>query len=628
MQDDVANLISRKNHHGVPVPRAKGRRNIQRQLAEVYTAEGDVPDLTRLERRERPRYMSVMYGVMIALVALLLVAIAGFVVFRVVYGDSFTNERIGVVIQPPLNSISGQDDTYTITITNHERVDLFNVGLELDYPDNFTVGTTSPDSVGDDRSRWMFNVLRPGERQTVTLSGRFLAEIDSVQSLRAIVSFKPSNLNANFKQEARVDLPVRGSILTLALSGPESALANQLAEYRLIYQNTSDQPLTNIQIRAMYPAGFAATSTEPLANSDAPTTWTIKELAPLATGTIKIRGTYASIIDGGPQEFAAQAALERDGEWYIQARPKFNTTVDKDQISLQFVANGSAQDQTVAFGDTLVYSLNFKNTGQETLTDLRLIAHLDSQILDWDSLQSVSGGKRVGSTIVWTAAELPKLRSLAPGESGAVSWQIKIKDASAVNNTAVSKYNVESTAEAVFAGTSNDQTVVTSQRITHNINSDLAISASARYYDDKNIPLGSGPIQPQSGQTSSYNVVLRLSNNLHDVSDVRIVATLPKGVSWANKEQHSAGDVIYSPETNKVSWVMSRVAKTATNVQASFNINITPTKDDIGRVLVLVSDVSLSAKDLETGANVSTGVKAITTAFDDPTLGQVNGVVE
>jgi hypothetical protein len=75
-------------------------------------------------------------------------------------------------------------------------------------------------------------------------------------------------------------------------------------------------------------------------------------------------------------------------------------------------------------------------------------------------------------------------------------------------------------------------------------------------------------------------------------------------------------------------WTISKLPKSAQNTAVDFNVNITPTVNDIGKVLILIPQVDLTAIDLTTGASVSKSVKAITTAFSDPIMGSLSGIVQ
>jgi len=632
IQDDMAEMISIKNHDQgeIRLTRKKSSRgdDIQRQLADVYTdGDGQVPDLTRLDRLQRPLGQTILSAIVIAVVVLFGIALAGFFVFQKINGEDFTNERITLNIEPPISIVSGQNATYTVTMINREKVDLYNLKLQLDYPDSFQFASADPAPSADRDDTWDISVIKPGETKKIILAGSLIAPINSVQSMKGSLSFKPANLNANFKQEKTVDIIVNSSIIALNIQGPDSLIAGQNATYTVAYKNTSDQPVKELEIDLDYPSGFGIASTTPLTKEGTTDIWSIAELASSTEGVITIVGKYDNLVEGGNHEFKAKASLPYGNERYLQSEAALVTNIVKDQVSLQLVVNGSGEDKAIGFGDLLVYSLAFKNTTQDELKNVTIVAHLDSDILDRDTIQGDKIGKIEGSTITWTGTELPALLSLAPGQTGTITWQVRVKDSQSVIAGAVNRLNVESYGEALV----NQGGAVTksvSKRITHNLSSDIKLNAQIRYYDADSTPLGSGPITPKPDQTSTYNVRLGLANNLHDVQDVKVTATLAKGVTWANNEHHSAGNITYTPGINKVSWVIGRLPKTASDTGADFSINIKPTLDDAGRVLLLISDITLSAVDVETGAAIDQSIKGLTTAFEDPTLGPVDGIVE
>ena len=186
---------------------------------------------------------------------------------------------------------------------------------------------------------------------------------------------------------------------------------------------------------------------------------------------------------------------------------------------------------------------------------------------------------------------------------------------------------MESTAQAKIK-TADGENLVSSKTITNSINSDLTLVAAARYYNEDNIPLGSGPVTPKVDETSSYNIRLALTNNLHDIGNIEVTAVLPKFVNWDNKEDHNTGDFLYNSKTKKLTWRISKLPKSVKDASASFNISIKPTSDDLGRVMILIPEFKLTAKDLDTGSDISKSIKAITTAFPDPIMGNVSGIVE
>lgn len=656
MQDDLVDLLTNKNRSQsnlmknmasapslisrlkkndkkeTKVEAIKEQEKIQRNLVDVYTdGNGEIPDLTKLDKFQRPLWKTIIYVLIAVFTVILIVSLAGFWIFSNWNSDKFTNEKITLKIETPITVVSGQEETYTIILTNKEKVNLYDLQLELFYPDNFEHASASPEATGEQKNIWNFTVLKVGETQKIELTAKIIAALNSVQTLRGTLTFKPANFNANFKQEAIVDVVVAASVLDLELSGPEKILANQETEYTVKYKNLSEKDnFSDLQLIVDYPEGFVFGSAEPKSEAGNNNLWQIKELLAKGEGEIKIKGSYSAVISGGNQSLRIRIQLNYKGDYYPQSEGEIITNVIKDQLNLQLIVNGSGEDQPVNFGDILIYSLNYKNDGQDDLKDIELSATLDSPILDWTTLKDDYNGLVKQNKITWTGRHISELLKLKPGEEGVLSWQIRISDVSVVKNKDISKFSVESYAEGKVqpSGEISGESLIKSKTIVNSISSDLTLNVVARYYNEDNLPLGLGPIQPKVGETSTFNIKLMLANNLHDIKDIQIAVSLPKNVSWANKETHYAGDLIYNANSNKVTWNIARLSKSINGSEATFNVSITPTGDDLGRILILVLETNLTAQDAETGATLSKNIKAITTAFSDPILGRVSGIVE
>ncbi|OGY44721.1 MAG: hypothetical protein A3B89_01285 [Candidatus Buchananbacteria bacterium RIFCSPHIGHO2_02_FULL_40_13] len=637
MQDDLAKLMAKKNRAGKSLEfKPAGERQpenseIQRKLTEVYTdGDGEIPDLTRLEKNDKSPWQTLLYSLIGVFSVLFVVAIAGFWFFSNWNTDNFTNERITLKIDTPITIISGQEGIYTVTITNKEKVDLYNLELELLYPENFIYLDAVPKAGGDKNNSWSFSVLKSGESQKIELKGKIIAALKSTQTFRGWLNFKPANLNANFKQETIVDVMVSASVFGLDITGPDKTLANQEVEYVIKYENSSEEDFTNLQIVTVYPESFVLGSAEPSSEKEMNNTWNLAELKAGTRGEIKVKGDYSAAESGGNRDFTARLQLKKDGDYYPQSEETLVTEVIKDQLSMQLIVNGSSEDQPISFGDLLVYTLNYKNTGEENLENIQIKANLNSEILDWNTLKDENKGVREDNSIIWTGRRIPKLLKLGAGEEGQIDWQIRVQDASAINDINVGKFSVESfiEAKAQQTGKLTGESVVSTKILVNSVNSDLTMSAEARYYNEDNVPLGLGPIEPRVGELSTYNIKLALSNNLHRAENIQVKAKLPSNVFWSNRETHDQGDLIYNAVAGEVIWNISNLDKSAQPVIATFNIDIKPTDNDRGRILILLSNINLTAKDSETGAAISKEVKAITTAFDDPILGQTKGIVQ
>lgn len=634
MQDDVAGLISRKNNKVVTFKQNKNLEDleVQRNLAEVYTDNnGEIPDLSKLDRAHRPKWKTVLY-VMIAIMSVLLVAaIAGFFIFTNLVDEGFTNEKIKLNIMAPVTVVSGEETEYKILIENKENVSLYNVELELIYPEDFDLVNSEPVASGDKSNVWKFSVLNPGEKREIKLIGKSLAPLNSILTFKGILDFKPANHNAYYKQESITDIKVTASVISLDVEGPESVLADQKAEYQITYINTSQDDFNDLQLKIDYPRGFVFESASLESLEGKNDTWDISELKAGAEGKITVKGNYKAVGETGNIDFTVRLLVKKGSDFYPQAEETVVTKIIKDQLSLGLIINGSSGNQSVGFGDNLVYTLSYKNNGQETLENIVISAILDSQILDWDDLKNNQSGKIENGKIIWSGTEVSQLLKLGPGEEGELNWILPIRDSGVIDNNNISSFRVESYVEAVFDqpdGLGSGRITASSGKIVNSINSDLNLESRVRYYNEDNLALGIGPIEPKVGVTSGYNILLSLSNNLNNVDNLKVTAKLPDNVEWVNKETHDVGSLSYSSADNSVTWIINQLDKSSQSTEASFTVNITPTQNDAGRILILVSKVNLTAKDSSTGSEISKESKALTTSFDDPIIGQTSGIVQ
>lgn len=604
--------------------------DITENLAQVYTdGNGDIPDMTKLDNNQKPLWKKGLYWSIGILIVLFIAAFSGFLVFMNWQGESFTNERIILKIQPPVSLSSGSVGSYAVIITNKEKVDLFNVRLKLDYPDNFEFISSEPEAVSDDGAIWDFSVIKSGETKKIEIQGNLTASVGSVLSFGARLDFKPANLNAEFKQEAIIDAIVSSSVFNLDIAGPEKTLINQEVEYNIKYANTSENiDFTDLQLVVIYPEGFKEKSLEPApSDRNGELIWNISELAADEKGEINIVGDYSTTAIAGDKTFTARLQLKKDADYYPQSVKEKTTTVVKDRLTLNFVANGSAQDQPINFNDYLNYSLTFRNTGQESIKSIKLTAIMDSQIIDWSTLEDSAGGHWQGNKIEWTGNQVPKLLKLSPGDEGELTWRVRVKDSSVINNKEISRFGVTTKIVAEIEYESGAKSTVSSNEIVNIINSDVELSASARYYNSDNVPLGSGPIQPEVGEKSTYNILIKIANNLHNLKDVMVTATLPKNINWANREDHFVGSFTFNDVAGKATWIIPTLAKSKESANLTFNLEIEPTDEDFGRVLILLSDIVLTATDTVTGDQINKELSALTTSFEDPILGRISGVV-
>jgi hypothetical protein len=258
------------------------------------------------------------------------------------------------------------------------------------------------------------------------------------------------------------------------------------------------------------------------------------------------------------------------------------------------------------------------------MKDLVVMAVLDSGFIDWKSLSDSNVGKSKGNTIIWSKDQIPSLSELAGGEEGEIKFTINVKPFS--EDDLGKKFEISSYAQFSIGNAEDfkENADNHSNMITSKINSDLNLKEELRYFSEDNEPVGTGPLPPRVGETTSFRVSWTISNNLHELGNLQIELNLPKYVVWSGKERTSIGTINYDSAANKIIWQIGRLPLTVYKADAEFSISITPQEGDRDKIIVLLPGSKVSAVDSETNANIERTTKAKTTRLEDDDIASMN----
>jgi hypothetical protein len=305
------------------------------------------------------------------------------------------------------------------------------------------------------------------------------------------------------------------------------------------------------------------------------------------------------------------------------------------ELNLTEKINALAENQAVNLGDTLAYSLLYKNNSDLEIMDLSISMELDSKLLDLESLTDELKGKIKDNVITWNKEQISGLASFKPGEEGEIAFKIKLKDKLALagsedkNFQIMSKFKGKSVSLESLGGGALE---VESNTIALSVNSQADLQAEARYYSEENEALGVGPLPPQAGKTTAYRIFWYLTNTSNELNTVKVVTTLPEDIYWTGQNKAvSAGDLTFDPVTRQVTWSINKVpvgtGQILPQLSASFEVSITPKESDVGNVKILTDKTSLTAADSFTLASLTASADSLTTDLKNDISAQGKGTV-
>jgi hypothetical protein len=152
----------------------------------------------------------------------------------------------------------------------------------------------------------------------------------------------------------------------------------------------------------------------------------------------------------------------------------------------------------------------------------------------------------------------------------------------------------------------------------------LSLSEKILYFNNDNQPVGSGPLPPKVGEKSGFKVYWTVKNNLHELTDTRVIFNLPSNVNFDEKNTTNVGGVTYDAALRQVIWEIGRLPVSVYQADAEFGISIIPIENDRNKILVLSSGSTVSANDTETKSLIVKKTGAKTTKLEDDDIAGLN----
>jgi hypothetical protein len=551
--------------------------------------------------------------------------------------DIKSGTEMDISIIPSTDSpTDGENFFYTVKYANISRFALKNAEIKVALPSQFLADEFKPvPSLASSTTNitWHFDSLAGFEGGEIRIGGKFYGKIGEKAVIYAEISYTPENFSSEFKKSADNQVVLKDTGLEFAFDNYSSAMIGSDNEVIIRYKAFEGGRLDNFRLTVEAldnpTVGFiskASTSADYEHSAIKPNLWSVKNVSGISkelpvdfivtekkSDSLAMKFTF-SIVEPGGREFTIEEKT-------------LNFSLLKNDMNLSLVINGSKEDQGVDFGKTMNYSIYYSNKGDSELADVSLQAVIEGGLVKWEGLKDPSGGKLSGNSITWTKEELPALAAVAPNDEGTIDFSVPVKtreeaaDAGADEIKSYVHFRLGSSTEEA-------NEVNSSNTIINKINSEMVFSEKARYFDDDNIAVGSGPLPPKVGETTSVKVYWTLLTTIHELENTRVETILPKNIVWNSKELTTVGTISFKEETRTVVWDVGKLPVLPEAIRAEFSISVTPAEEDRNKMLVLISDTEAKASDTITGAEIKKTAKPETTKLEDDEIGKNDGRVE
>ncbi len=565
------------------------------------------------EREERKKRRKSRIRKIIFFTATILLLAGGLLWAAIVFRKSaFSEEKVMVSITAPGRVESGELATLEINYRNLNRVKLKDAVLRINYSEHFKPqGNLEFESEGPSASKYNIGDIEKYADGKISLKGKFFGPRDCLVYIGVKLEYNSSSFSSRFAAEDKAGVHISSSPLMLEISGPRNAASGDKVNYTVTYQNTGQDKFLDLKVKIDYPEGFSFLSSEPLPAKD-DNIWYVGNLNAGGKGEVKLSGTLEGSAGSSRTIKVYIGEFGENNEFVSYSEAESVVEIVGSPIVLNQTIGGKEENIFVDAGDVLRFNIKYKNTSRIGLRDVVLTEEIKSPILDYASLDLNRMGafNSSNSTITWKASDISDFKLLEPGEEGEVSFSVKIKDVIPVNSSEDKNYSFTAVAKMDSPDVPTPEgmnKVVASNILQGKLNSKLIIAREG-YYNDSVIR-NSGPIPPKVGEETTFSIHLKLKNVSNDVSDAKVTVKLPSGINWKNNFVPAGSSVVFNERTNEMVWEIGTMPAGLGLLtgprELTFQVGVTPSQNQVGEYVPLISETVFSAKDNFTGQDLS-----------------------
>ncbi|MFH1781348.1 MAG: hypothetical protein ABH835_01925 [Patescibacteria group bacterium] len=581
---------------GKQINHKKSKEKIEQGLRGIYQNEkGEKVDMTKIDRtkvKKKGWYAWAIIGILLILSA---IAVTGYFVVGEKLGKK-GSDKAEIEILVPDKVSSGDVVEVEIKYNNKETVSIGKGRISIHYPDGFYFRESSVDPVEGMENAWDLENIPAGEEGSIKVKGQIVGEEGDTKSFSALFVYTPSNFQSEFQSSASANTIITDSVISVEVDVPQQVRTGEQFEYKVKFKNTSEYVLPNAKVVVNYPDNFTVNSAEPSATSNN-NIWLFDEIGEESEEEIIIKGVLNSKA-GTSEEFKFQFGLvEPNGEFNPQVEKINYVLVTNPSVSLELLAPEAATP-----GQEIAYKIKVKNTSDVDIEDLEIELEFS------------------GKATKEASATLEKI-DLRAGEEETLEYENTVKKTLDENTKEI--IATAMVASAKVAGKVADLDIKTEAKTT--ISGGMQFEAEGRYFKDDLTKIGSGSLPPKVGKKTTYVIFWYLQADGVDFDNVKITASLPDDVKFEGEE--SSG-ISYNSSNHRVSYDADKVFADDGQMKLQFSVSVTPTENDINKLLILQDKGILEAIDSNTGQTITLESDNITTDLENDKGAKGKGVVE
>lgn len=538
-------------------------------------------------------------------------------------GKSFSEGNTIVRVDGPKESEIGDEANFSIYYKNGNRVNLKNAVLTLKYPENGFSDVKDISGFGTIKKQsivWEIGEIAGGFEGAVKFSAKIAGL--SANMLAAALDYQSENFNSDFSAKDEYALGIKSPQISLELFAPKEAISGQEIKYILAYTNSAPVNFDGVRIKFNYPAGFVFSGSNPQ-SGDANNVWEIQNLTKSSSGQIEISGVLSGENAENKTVGVVIEQKNSEGNFIFNNETSAETGIISSPFSVTQTINGK-EIYAASAGEVLNYRVRFRNLAQTPQNNLIVSVILESDAADFTTLAAENATvDKSARMITWDKKGKSELASLDIDKEAEMSFSLKLKDQLPALGSLAVGFLIKDTVILkdgnIFNADGGNKTIVSSAFETK-VNSFVALFTRGYFNDDGRLT-ASGPIPPKAGEITTYNIHWQILNSNNKIKNVKVSGVLPESVKWTGNIFPTEEKIFYDINTRIITWEVGAlepgVGTSSPLREVLFQVNASPTAQDVGKYLILVDKNALTATDDFTLSEISASSEGITTRLPD-----------
>ncbi|MCC6639322.1 hypothetical protein IT409_02055 [Candidatus Falkowbacteria bacterium] len=531
-------------------------------------------------------WTDIALGATVVILSATLISLLAFNIFK-------QKNQIRITLAPK-HVVLGEVATFDVTYENtSKKKPTHDTNITLRSPQTFHNPVIASSALEEVALTIPLGTLDPQESGSFEVRGELLSNINTDISLLFVTDYV-NELNEPQQESTLTQFHINESIVGLKATLPSSVIIGSEISFALDFTNLP-QPLSDYNLSFAHAQGFTLDESSQ----------TLQSLSD-EKRSLMITGTIGGSPSNAPLVITLTRNVHDQSIIYAQISQPITTYYSKIKV------DSITDSAYISPGQQITARINISNNESATFTNAQLQATIEGEFTDINFLEKTYKASR-------NVITLPVL-DIEAGQTHTQDLDIAALSNFIPKNENLGPQDIKVKVKVVGTIHGNEITLSTASPLVIPISSAPQLISQGIFYTNTGDQIGIGSLPPSVDEYTAYWGLVRIKNGVNPLSNVVVTAHLAPHTQYDDVYNVTDGSPVrVLPDGNTIEWYVGDIASYAGVVtqapEMRLQIGITPTIDQRGKSVPLLTNITLSGTDTRTGAKIQANAQAITTSI-------------